>query len=378
MSVNDRVPQSTEPDPPHPIAGYLTADWHWPERVGTGPWIGVPVTGDAEYALRQIVDRCIAGDCDLFAAGDIFDGPDPDPESVARLFDVLRPLADWGRSVLYVLGNHDRGRDWLAAFGPRAVNIDGRTVEHIDAGTVGGLSYVRPDAFEERVRTRGPVDLGLYHQTWSELVRGGRTPLRRVPDDRVALCGDVHVRRIVPRGPRSIAVSPGPLCPQSVTEFDVTPAVYALARDGTVTPRPLKGRVFARYEVRTADDLARTVHRIRSTGPDPDLPGVVARPFVCVRLSPELTDRGADALRAAAAASGAILRVDYDRSSGFAGPEPDRTVDPAADTLAAVVANWDCSEPTRALGAALLAPGADPALVLEAARAAAIKPPLTS
>ena len=47
MPVHDRVP---EPDPPITgYRGYLTADWHWPERPGRGPWSAATVTGDAEH-----------------------------------------------------------------------------------------------------------------------------------------------------------------------------------------------------------------------------------------------------------------------------------------------------------------------------------------
>lgn len=358
MPVDDRVPGPAD----RPIAGYLTADWHFPERSRKGPWAHASVGGDARYALDQVVALCVADGADLYAAGDIFDGPDPTPESVADLYSALRPVYESGLSVYYVLGNHERGRDWLLPFGPAAVRLEGGVVD-TPLGTVTGMSYVHPSEFAAAVAKQPTTAVGLYHQTWAELVRAGRTFMRDLPAHALAVCGDVHVQSAVPRsstGPL-LSLSPGPLTPQSVSEFDNKPVVYAATAGLAVVTRPVKARQFRYLTAATADDFERALVAVSRIEPDPTLPEEVARPFVSVAAPPDADVAVLAELTRVAEKAGAVLRVTTSRPAGGA----KRADGPAAraDSLADAIAAWNASPGVRSMAASVTATD-DPAAVL--------------
>jgi hypothetical protein len=263
------------------IVAFASADWHVLERRDRGPWSGYPdVRGDDLYVLQQIANLCVEHDVPLFAAGDITDGPDPDPDTITALYTVLRPI----RSVFYVLGNHERGRDWLAPLGPTAVRIDHApvTIKSREAVfSVSGLSYVAPTEFPLRIQKVPNTDIGLFHQTWSELCGGGKTSLTALPDNRLSICGDVHVRKVLTVS-RRLVVSPGPVSPQSSTEF-MSPAVFAINDDLTVTEVPLVGRTFVAFEVNDLNTIDAVLSRIAGIRPTGDV-GPPGRPMVSVRL----------------------------------------------------------------------------------------------
>lgn len=360
--ADDRVPEVV-----NSISGYLTADWHFPEKYGTGPWAGTDMTGDAEYALEQVVALCAEDGADLYAAGDLVDGPDPDPDAVTAVYAILRRLTDAGRTVHYVLGNHDRGRDWLKPFGSGAVRADS-TVSESTAGTVTGLSFRPPHTFRDELNGVVPTDIGLYHQTWSEFVRAGRTSAAPLADlHGVSVCGDVHVRSVWSRpSGGGVVVSPGPLCPQSVTEFGTGHFVYALSSAGIVPVR-LKGRRFVALAADDPRELDRAVTALRSSAPDPDLPDRIARPFYSVRLGYDASASDLDGLERAAAHSGAVLRV-Y-RSAVAA---PVRKPPHPTATLTEAIAARDASPEAKRMAADLVN-AADPAAVLETYKAAALR-----
>jgi hypothetical protein len=294
--------------------------------------VGVPgVYGDELSVLSQIVDRCAAADADLAAAGDIFDGPSPAPEVVRDLYDVLDRLVSSGRKLYYVIGNHDRGRDWLVPFGAGAVRLDGGVFE-FSAGTVSGSSYVPYDRFAEAVAGVPDSTVGVYHQSWSDLNNYGKTPVSAVPGHRCVVGGDIHVRRTIPlSGPGRTFVSTGPLAPQAVDQFcHVTSAVDAVGADGVpfLLPDVVTRRTYCR--VRLADGAVAVTCSVPSIVPPgsggdqvesalevvrsvvaaarPGLPDHLSRPFVAVDVVDRVAPSVEGALRAAAGAD-AVLYV---------------------------------------------------------------------
>jgi hypothetical protein len=320
-------------------------DFFWIEHqdaaTAAANWADAAVGGDARFALDQIVALCVRSGADLYAAGDLFDGPDPTPEALADLYAALRPLADAGRAVYYVLGNHDRGRDWLVPFGPRAVRLDGRVVD-APLGAVTGLSYAPPDRFPALAAAVPPVAVGLYHQTWAEFGRAGRAALGALPAHRLAVCGDVHVRVVRKRPPGGpgggpvVAVSPGPLAPQSVTEFAGAPCAFGATAAGAVVRVPLAGRRFVALAADAPGELDRAVAAVAALAPDPALPEAVAAPFVCVKLGAGAGPHARAALTEAAARVGVVLRTYAPVAAGdrvrTAAPAP---AAPLADAIAA-------------------------------------------
>lgn len=342
-----------------PIAGYLIADTHFPERPDRGPWSGVSgVYGDALFALEQISHLCADDGADLYLAGDVFDGPDPGPEALTAVYGALRPLIDAGLSIYYILGNHDRDRDWLRPLGTAAVRVDGVTVK-TKLGTVTGLSYVHPDSFPEVAKSMPATDVGLYHQTWNELVKVGRSSMRLLPRHKIALCGDVHIRRtfeLAPHGP-DLAISPGPLAPQSVTEFAPLAAVYGLTESLKLVEVPLFARRFVTTTASTPAEFAHVLATLAALQPDPGLPPHLASPFVSVRLTGAPPEIEAE-VRAAADRAGVVVRIDHGRSQ----PKTKSEVTPTGSIELAVEAS-SISAPAKDLCRAVLS-ARDPGTVL--------------
>ena len=204
---------------------YATADTHAPEEADGGAWRSLrAVRGDAVYGIARLAALCLEDGVPMVIAGDLFDGPDPAPDAQGAVYEALAPMLKAGLGVYYNLGNHDRGRDWLAPLarlGLPVRRVDGNVYRDPAGFTVTGLSYVPPASFAEAVKAVQPVDVGLYHQQWAEWAGGGgRVSTASLPAHRVAVCGDVHVHALIEgKGGPTLALSPGPLPPQWIVEF---------------------------------------------------------------------------------------------------------------------------------------------------------------
>lgn len=236
-----------------------------------------------------------------------------------------------------------------------------------------------PARFAAEVRAVRPAAVGLYHQYFAEWGGHGRhtqLSVAALPPHRLAVCGDIHVRGLAaPATGPAAALSPGPLAPQSVAEFDLTPAVWAVHADLTVTAVPLKGRRYCRVEVGTPEAAEAALALVAGLGPDPDLPDRVSRPVVAVKVCAPLVGF-AEALTGLAARRDVLVRLSFagspadpTHSLDRPGPAGPAHPPPPAD-LVRVAAGWAAADAAaRDLAAALVAPGADPAAVLAAARA---------
>lgn len=360
------------------VIGYLSADWHVPPAPGAGAWVGLPgVTGDALFGLNQVVALCVRDDVPLLAAGDLFDdGSDVDPDALAALFTTLRPLGGSGRGLFYVLGNHDRGCDWLAALGPRAIRVSrgygkGDVATLPCGATVAGLDWVPNERFRDALagpgRRQKAAEVGLYHQSWTEWMCGakggsGNPSVAWLPPHRLSVCGDIHVRGVVDRSP-GLAVSPGPLAPQSVVEF-APPAVYALLADFSVREVPLKGRKYLYLDVTDVASADAALAALGGLEPDQSLPERLAAPMAAVRL----TARSEEFVDAAAR-----LSVDRGFTVRFIDPGPAKAADAPRSTLQGpktLLEAIDLSDgPPEAKGlAARLVEAEDPRQLLQAER----------
>lgn len=353
------------------VLAYATSDWHIPEDASGLTWRDVPgVAGDALFALGGVVALCVRDRVPLIAAGDLVDNPDVTPEALAAWFTVLRPLSDVGLPVFAVTGNHDRSRDWLAAFGPLAVRLDDRVVTLPGGVTLSGLSYVPPAHFAEKVAAQVRVsDIGVYHQAVADFgVKG--LALSQFPAHSLAVIGDTHVSRAVrpAAGPR-LALSPGPLAPQSVAEFG-PPGVWAVHADLSVTHVKIPARAYHRFDVGTPAEADACVAAVSRLAPDPALPPAQAHPMIAARLTADL-DGFAPALRELCGRLGFPLRV-LDAGPGSASPEaPEAGPVRVSADLPGILVDWPGLSPgARRLALALADPAADPGEVLDADRAA--------
>lgn len=355
---------------------YATADTHAPEEADGGAWRSLrAVRGDAVYGIARLAALCLEDGVPMVIAGDLFDGPDPAPDAQGAVYEALAPMLKAGLGVYYNLGNHDRGRDWLAPLarlGLPVRRVDGKVYRDPAGFTVTGLSYVPPASFAEAVKAVQPADVGLYHQQWAEWAGGGgRVSTASLPAHRVAVCGDVHVHALIEgKGGPTLALSPGPLAPQSIVEFGPSRA-YAVGRDFSAWSVVLPGRLYRLVEVRTARDAAEALIVAAAMEPLPHLPEHLQTPVLAVRLVRPI-DGLVDSLREFEAEGRFVLRV-VDAASA-----PVETVSaPAAparhggDALTAAVTHWPGLDPAvRALALAVTADGADPDDELTRARAA--------
>ncbi len=353
------------------VIGYVTADWHVPEELNGPTWRDVPeVYGDVLHALSHVVALCVSARVPLVAAGDLIDGPDVSPAALAAWFDVLRPLVDAGLPVLHVLGNHERACDWLSALGPTAVRLDGRVVTLPSGHTVSGLSYTPlptlPAALAGVPRV---TDVGVYHQATADFGPGKGMTLADLPPHPLAVVGDTHVATTIrpASGPR-LALSPGPLAPRSVAEFG-PPGVWAVTADLDVRRVAVPARAYHRFDVASPADADACIAAASRLVPDGRLPAHLASPMVAVRTTVDL-DGFVPAVRELAAARGFSLRV---LDAGPGGLTRDEAAAPArvSADLKTVIAAWPGLSPgARDLALALADGDADPAVVLDADRAA--------
>lgn len=356
------------------IIAYVTSDWHIPEDAGGQTWRDVPgVSGDALHALGHVVSLCIKDHVPLIAAGDLVDSPDLTPEALAGWFNVLRPLADAELPLFAILGNHDRGRDWLQAFGPRYVRLDGRLVRLPSGHTLSGLSFTPPANFAStaaNISTR-VTDIGVYHQAVGEFGPGKGLNLSQFPSHPLAIIGDTHVPMVLMnRGPR-LALSPGPLCPQSVAEFsDLVPGVWAITDDLDVRHVKIPSRVYRRFDISTPEEADACVAAITTMTPNNNLPDHLSRPMIAIRTTVDL-DGFVPAIRELVGRQNLPLRVlDATAPTTSSRLDVSRAGHPGAD-LVGIISSWPALTPgARSLALALSDSNADPGELLDADRAA--------
>ena len=351
------------------VIAYAVSDTHIPAEADAGAWKDLPgVSGDALFALGQVVALCVRDHVPLLAAGDLVDDPDVEPAALAAWFSVMRPLQDAGLPVLAILGNHDRSRDWLAAFGPTAVRLDGRTVTLPSGHTVSGLSWVPNDRFAEAVAGISRyTDIGLYHQPLADLTGRG-VNASQLPPHRLAVVGDTHVATTLtpPAGPK-LVLSPGPLAPQSVAEFG-PPGVWAVHDDLSVSRVSLPHRAWHSFLIDSPAAADACVAACGALAPDPALPDLVARPLVAVRLTADV-DGFVPTVRELARSRDFALRV-LDAGPGRVDhPSPAPAPPRGADLAEALRLRLPADPGALELALELAAPGADPLSVLAAARA---------
>jgi hypothetical protein len=175
----------------------FAADLHMKRR----PWASRPeIAGDAEFALRQIVDLAIDKGADLLLGGDIFDGTRPDNRSVRETQYHLHRAVQAGLDVMYLLGNHDP-QSWcdtspelshhilhLPSFPSTGYDLGGHKVVAFDYLPTSRLQQALGDL---------PPDVGvlaLHQRMWEGFkLDGWQASLEDVPDHvKLVLVGDIH------------------------------------------------------------------------------------------------------------------------------------------------------------------------------------------
>lgn len=211
----------------------FTSDWHIPTKFHTGSWSDFPeIYDDSIESLKFCVQTCVERNVPLVASGDLIDGPNPDPEQVKYLLEILNPLKLNNLPLIYVNGNHDEFQDWLMLLGSTAVNVNKKLFKFNDV-TYSGLNYCSSfEKFKSDLALVPDTDVGLYHQSWKQLLNHGNYDLSLMSGKHKICCiGDIHITKVIDDN-KTVFISPGPLSPQSVAEsfksytYLVSPIAY--------------------------------------------------------------------------------------------------------------------------------------------------------
>jgi hypothetical protein len=272
---------------------------------------------------------------------------------------VLWPLARAKLGLYYVLGNHDRGRDWLSPFGPYAIRVDNQKVTTQNGHSITGLSFVDHQEFPRRVANLPPTDVGLYHQSFLNFAGGRGISESILPPHKLAICGDTHVRKVIhPEPGPQLVLSPGPLVPQSIAELEPS-VVWSVSQDFQVKPLTLSSRRFLRFDVKCEADADRAAIAMAAIDQDISMPGELRKPVVQIKMSVQISGF-ADLAHKLAADRGFVVRVSE--------AKPQQTVNKTTAigprSLLAAIAASDQADRVKMLASELIAPGANPTEIL--------------
>ncbi len=216
-----------------PIAAF-TADWHI--RKNDRIWGGRrDIVGDVSCGVQQVVD--IVRDRrvpHLFIAGDILDESIQRSDAAMTLRGAMDQFQGMRCSVDFVQGQHERAEPtWLEALHAHPQHLHNRVSSIADGIYVVGLDYQPPGAIAEATQDLPcyPDDhtILLTHQVWKDWMGEGRGEhwMHDIsqPFDTI-VTGDLHSYKrdevVLTLNHVAAAFSPGPLCPQDISEPSVT------------------------------------------------------------------------------------------------------------------------------------------------------------
>jgi hypothetical protein len=280
----------------------FSADWHVCRSAWSRP---KGITGDAYFALRQVVDLAIALDVPLLAGGDIYDTATPHPADVRFVRKQMARLRKARLPVYYIRGQHDGTATldgvptaWMAAASDWPTHVD-RDAFEIGHFRLYGLDW-RPAGRLQKtlaaIDAPEQYDFLLCHEVWQDLMggHGGRCDgkFSDVPGRMHILTGDFHRFVASPR-----ATSPGALHMLAIDEPDDHYAVLVRS-DATCVPVAIAGRErfcvdladAAAFDAFVADELVLIAADARQRVAEDNLPSGLRRPLLRVRYAAGIPD----------------------------------------------------------------------------------------
>jgi hypothetical protein len=290
-----------------------TSDWH----LASSAYRNRAIEGDAYDAVARIIAYAIDHRLDVIAAGDLFDTPDPRPETVAFALEQVRRLRSVDLDFMYIQGQHelDRRRPWMS-LAPTACHLNQTSIfggparGEISQVAIYGWDWV-PEGQIAAAMAKIPeetTDLVVAHQVWLD-VMGSRgeadADLNGIPRGATLLTGDFHEhgeRNFIREDGSCLKIfSPGSVCMQSINE-EPNKAFWVLGRDennviqGLSVPYPT--RPFIDYtildpqalETLLSVDLDRDLARAERKAEADGLAGHLRTPLVRVVIDPNLPD----------------------------------------------------------------------------------------
>lgn len=273
-----------------------------------GAWANLPIFGDADYALAQILAiverrRPIA----VIGGGDLIDRQVNRSAPPAALQTFARALRELGVPFYFIQGQHDRDDPpWLANF-----------AEHLNERLVGlgrwrlyGLDFQPRDALPGALaEIPEGADVLVAHQVWSPWMgeMGGQTnpegDLHAVPVVQAIWSGDLHDYRVTQLARGSLALSPGATCKQAIDEPDFH---YVIAADANMSAND--PRAYTRISLRSrpvirptpvieaadveawAAHLSALVRDATAAAASQHLPSELHAPLIRLQYAPEFAD----------------------------------------------------------------------------------------
>ncbi len=269
----------------------LTSDWHL-ERAA---WAKHPtLTGDSYYSVRQIIQYAMDNRVSaVLAAGDLFDKPTPDSNSVGVAIEAVSRLATADIPLYFTQGQHEkvRGEPWFSVAG---ANYAHKQLLDLDGVIVYGLDYTRPDILKEEIANiPESANLLMMHQVWRNFMGELRTTdgdFEMLPPVDLILTGDFHKALIYNKNDIK-AVSPGSICMQSIDE-ESSKSFFVLNDDFSISKIPLKARKVFRYIINSEYDLQKFLDvQIKEAQEfQEDVPDYVQKNIVDVKYNMDLNN----------------------------------------------------------------------------------------
>lgn len=276
--------------------------------------------GDAYFALHQLVNLANMLKLPLVFAGDIFDKPMVDSQTLQVYLNELARL-DPGRFVYAIEGDHELADPRWFTFSDRAVPLADAPVRLPCGVTLFGVDFQRAEALPQRLLSAAeqfeevklafnatPANSILVtHEGWAEMRRLGHTEgkFADVSRFKTMFAGDFHTHGVWhgqnAEGDDLTVYSPGSTCMQSVSESPEKKVFIGnLTPSGEIAmlPHVLKTRPFMHMQI-TSDSEAKTALdscRVLATVSEQitELPPELRMPFVYLETQIDLHEISAE------------------------------------------------------------------------------------
>ncbi|MFA5525197.1 MAG: metallophosphoesterase [Acholeplasmataceae bacterium] len=287
---------------------FVAADLHLRDHT----WSGRPeVSGDAAFALEQIVAHCLSARADLLLLGDTFHSVKPDNGVVRLVQAALAELLAEGRNVYYLLGNHDPV-SWLDTSPELA-----RLVRHLP--TTGcqlgdhhlyGIDY-RPRGIFQEMLANVPehCDVLACHQRFREAFGWAtfHASMGDVPEHvKLVMVGDIH-KHVEHKGSdgRRLFYPGSPYLTR--VDDDEKCGGMLVGEDLSTSWKPFLSRSVLRCRVYDDDDVLKVVRRVNDHPVTPGLPEALRVPIVIVTCYVDRVPGAGEDLRRALAGTAHVF-----------------------------------------------------------------------
>ncbi len=305
------------------------ADLHAKARV----WVGRPeIEGDAEFALRQIVDTALATGVDVLDAGDTMDSQRPDAGAVEMVQREVTRLCRGGSKYLYILGNHSMVH-WQATspdMQQLVCHLPTQGGAKFGDHFIGGIDYMTRDELQAFLPEIPPgVDIMVAHQRFREAFNWGAAhcSIGDFPETvRLILAGDIHSDFSAVNAKGQRLLYPGTPYLTSLDDTENSGVWLIDSEDLKVTRLPLLRRPIVRFNIASQADIEAAIAAVRQaydrsltqllSSPDTEaFAASISQPIVDVKFIIDLVPGAGTTIAEAVRGFGHVFETPRDRKS---------------------------------------------------------------